>query len=62
MKLKWNGRGKMEVQMPKEMKNKLCGICGDYNGDNTDDWRLGPDPCDSDRSKEGQLVTSSFLK
>ena len=56
LQLTWDGRHRMEVTAPKELKNKLCGLCGDYNGVASDDWRLGPNLCQDDDVITGQLV------
>ena len=59
MKVKWDGRTTVEIRVPPSMSNDVCGLCGDYNGDVTDDFRMGPgDACDIDEIIEGQIVSS----
>jgi hypothetical protein len=55
--IKWNGKHRLEVLLTSKAQNKVCGICGDYNGDKTDDWRVGP-VCPPDT---GDLVTNSAI-
>ncbi|KAL1490741.1 hypothetical protein ABEB36_013389 [Hypothenemus hampei] len=35
----WNGRSFLEVSVPPTYKGKLCGLCGNFNGDVQDDLR-----------------------
>ncbi|XP_066158196.1 BMP-binding endothelial regulator protein isoform X2 [Euwallacea fornicatus] len=35
----WNGRSFLEVTVPPTYKGKLCGLCGNFNGDVQDDLR-----------------------
>ncbi|XP_049824284.1 BMP-binding endothelial regulator protein isoform X3 [Aethina tumida] len=37
VKLLWNGRSFLEVSVPSSYKNKLCGLCGNFNGNVLDD-------------------------
>ncbi|CAH1775918.1 unnamed protein product [Owenia fusiformis] len=41
----WDGKASAEVNVPTEMKEKTCGICGDFNGILEDDLVIGP-KCD----------------
>ncbi|CAH0554381.1 unnamed protein product [Brassicogethes aeneus] len=38
VKLMWNGRSFLEVSVPASYKNKLCGLCGNFNGNVQDDF------------------------
>ena len=35
----WDGRHRVEVKVSNKWQGKLCGLCGDYNLDRTDDFR-----------------------
>lgn len=37
VKIIWDGRSYLQVQMPVKYKNKLCGLCGNFNGISRDD-------------------------
>jgi fibrillin 1 len=37
----WNGKGRVEVSTPDDLKENMCGICGNANGDPSDDWTIG---------------------
>ena len=34
----WDGRAHVQVKASTEWKGKLCGLCGNYNSDSTDDF------------------------
>ncbi|XP_025830346.1 BMP-binding endothelial regulator protein-like [Agrilus planipennis] len=36
----WNGKSFLEVTVPPEFKNKLCGLCGNFNSNVKDDFKL----------------------
>ena len=36
-KVTWNGQDDLKVQVPSRFKNKVCGLCGNYNNDPNDD-------------------------
>ena len=38
----WDGIDRVEVIVPAEKKETLCGLCGNYNKDPTDEWVIGP--------------------
>ena len=35
----WTGTSTVYVKASESLKNKLCGLCGNYNGDRTDDFQ-----------------------
>ncbi|KAK7068065.1 hypothetical protein SK128_008390 [Halocaridina rubra] len=37
IKILWDGASYVEVEVPVEMKNKVCGLCGNFNGNTADD-------------------------
>ena len=40
--VKWSyGRRKFDIEVPDTFKNKVCGLCGNYNGKVDDDWIMG---------------------
>ncbi len=47
----------MKITVDDTMKGKLCGLCGDFNGNANDDWRIGPH-CSS--HGEGEVVNMRF--
>lgn len=40
IQLLWNGNSFLQVQVPPTYKNKLCGLCGNYNEKSSDDLKL----------------------
>ncbi|XP_074649261.1 BMP-binding endothelial regulator protein-like [Tubulanus polymorphus] len=38
IKIVWDGDSYLEVTVPAKLKTKLCGLCGNYNGDPSDDF------------------------
>lgn len=42
--VKNDGHGGMSISLPREgtYTGNVCGICGDFNGNKEDDWRIGP--------------------
>ncbi|PVD35899.1 hypothetical protein C0Q70_02868 [Pomacea canaliculata] len=54
LEVTWNGRDAVEILVPTSMMNKTCGMCGNYNGDKSDDWIVGPE-CPT---LEGQQITT----
>lgn len=40
VKILWSGKSFLEVTVPAHFKNRLCGLCGNYNGNVQDDFRL----------------------
>lgn len=40
VKVLWSGKSFVEVSVPSSFKNKLCGLCGNFNSDVQDDFRL----------------------
>ncbi|XP_019955619.2 zonadhesin, like [Paralichthys olivaceus] len=37
--VRYDGNHFMDIKVVKDYQNKLCGLCGDYNGDSKDDFR-----------------------
>jgi hypothetical protein len=58
--IEWNGLARVIVSVPDDVKEKMCGICGDANGDPSDDWTIGDsDMCmDSFPGSPGQITTN----
>lgn len=40
--VRFDGNHRVVVNIPREYANKVCGICGNFNGNQTDDF-LNPD-------------------
>ncbi|GAU97538.1 hypothetical protein RvY_08813 [Ramazzottius varieornatus] len=40
MKVVWDGDSFVEITMPWQYRNQVCGLCGNYNGNSTDDFAL----------------------
>ncbi|XP_015919443.1 BMP-binding endothelial regulator protein [Parasteatoda tepidariorum] len=49
MKVLWDGNSYLEVSVPSFYKDTLCGLCGNYNGDEKDDFK----------TKNGRLVRTA---
>nr|CAI5839297.1 unnamed protein product [Callosobruchus analis] len=47
----WNGRSLVDVTVPSSYKNKLCGLCGNYNSNFMDDLT----------TKQGRVVTNKEM-
>jgi hypothetical protein len=42
----WDGSSIAQVELQDAMKEKVCGICGDFDGNADNDWTIGPsDKC-----------------
>ena len=52
LEVRWSGKTKVEVVVPASLKTTLCGLCGNYNDNSTDDWIVGPE-C----PEQGQIVS-----
>ena len=51
------------VDLPTTFQTKVCGLCGNYNGDKDDDWIMGSGELCSNRDfNEGQLVSQDIAK
>lgn len=44
VEVRFNGKKAMQVLASYEMRNNMCGLCGNYNGDPGDD-AIGGDTC-----------------
>ena len=53
VEVRWSGTTKVEVLVNQESKSHLCGLCGNYNNDPSDDWIVGPE-C----PEQGQVVST----
>lgn len=42
LEVTWDGQEAVEIFIPEKAQGKTCGLCGNYNGDSSDDWELGP--------------------
>lgn len=51
VKLFWNGKSFLEVTVPASFKNKLCGLCGNFNSNVQDDLK----------TKAGRIVTEKEI-
>ncbi|KAJ8972672.1 hypothetical protein NQ317_006392, partial [Molorchus minor] len=51
VKLFWNGKSFLEVSVPASYKNKLCGLCGNFNSNVQDDLKI----------KGGRLATDKEI-
>ena len=40
--MRWDGTSMAKVELQDSMKGKVCGICGNFNGNPADDWTVGP--------------------
>ena len=38
--VKWDGDSYIDISMPKKFMNRVCGLCGNYNGVASDDFTL----------------------
>ena len=58
--VKSDGHGGMSVSLPRDdaYMSKVCGICGDFNDNKDDDWRIGPfTGCTGENNEGGQIVS-----
>lgn len=47
--VQWDGNGFIEIQVPKRFMGKVCGLCGNFNGDSGDDFMV----------KSGRIASSA---
>ncbi|KAM7442293.1 hypothetical protein ABFA07_008721 [Porites harrisoni] len=40
LQVQWDGNGFIEIHVPKSFMGKVCGLCGNFNGDSKDDFML----------------------
>jgi len=38
--IRWNGRRRVQINVADEWRGKLCGLCGNHNNDDSDDFML----------------------
>lgn len=49
LQVQWDGNGFIEIQVPKRFMGKVCGLCGNFNGDSGDDFMV----------KSGRIASSA---
>ena len=49
VQVQWDGNGFIEIHVPKSFEGKVCGLCGNFNGNSKDDFML----------KSGKLASSA---
>lgn len=49
LQVQWDGNGFIEIQVPRSFTGKVCGLCGNFNGNSKDDFMV----------KNGRLVSSA---
>ena len=54
MEIWWSGTHRVEVYLPSDYAHEMCGVCGDFNFDPSNDLILGP-KCVGD-GEPGSLV------
>ncbi|XP_064643492.1 uncharacterized protein LOC135497618 [Lineus longissimus] len=54
LEVRWSGTTRVDVIVPKEFKTKTCGLCGNFNNNEADDWTIGPACKDA-----GKLTTNN---
>ncbi len=47
-KVLWDGAKQVEIIMPESQKGKLCGLCGNFDGDPDNDFQIGKNTADFD--------------
>ena len=59
MIIKWNAdKYLFSVNMKSDLMGKTCGLCGNFNDDQDDDWTMGSATCEtSDDFKTGVTVS-----
>ena len=58
MEIWWSGTHRVEVYLPSDYAHEMCGVCGDFNFDPSNDLILGP-KCSGD-GEPGSLVMALF--
>ena len=53
LRVLWDGSSSVEVRVGTDFKNKMCGLCGNYNGNTSKE--------DEFRNPEGMYVSWSFF-
>ena len=44
LQVRWNQEFSIRITLTLDHKGKVCGLCGDYNDNDANDWLLGPNP------------------
>lgn len=62
IRVTWDGNDVVQVEVQNAMQNEVCGICGNFDGDDSNDWTVG----DSEQCMEkypdvapGDIVSTS---
>lgn len=60
VKILWDGKSFLEVTVPTKYKNKVCGLCGNFNSDADDDFKMRRGPTVGDENLF-QFASSWFM-
>ena len=60
VEVKFNGRKALQVLVSASFKEKVCGLCGNFNGEAEDDGKLG-DECLPPGAAAGSIADVSTL-
>ena len=59
LQLKWTGRYYVKVSLPGSFQGQLCGLCGNYDGDRSNDYVIGAH-CGDTEPGLGQVVSIGY--